>query len=203
TITPDSAGALRTSGLRGTSGGRIVELALGALDDTRDNLFSPERGRFVQATYARAADALGSEFSYGRLRLDARAYRALRTVGTLAAQVLAVGVDGNAPFDGLALVGGGDIMRGYPRGRYRDRWFTGAQAEYRSPSFKRVGGVVFGGAGVVAERVGDLMDGRLLPTYGVGLRVAIDRAQRTAVRADYGRGRDANSGLYIGFNQAF
>ena len=40
-------------------------------------------------------------------------------------------------------------------------------------------------------------------TYGAGLRVQIDPAQRTAVRADYGRGRDGNSGLYIGFNQAF
>ena len=81
--------------------------------------------------------------------------------------------------------------------------FTGAQAEYRSPAWHRVGGVLFGGAGVVANRAGALSDGRVLPTYGAGLRVQIDPAQRTAVRADFGRGRDGNSGLYIGFNQAF
>jgi hypothetical protein len=63
--------------------------------------------------------------------------------------------------------------------------------------------VLFGGAGVVAGRVGELRDGELLPTYGAGLRVQIDPAQRTAVRIDYGRGRKGNSGLYIGFNQAF
>jgi hypothetical protein len=203
TITPDSAGALRSSGLEGIDGGRSVELAFGALDDTRDNLFAPSTGRFIQLSYSRAESALGSDFSYGRLRLDARAYRALGGRGTLAAQVVGVAVDGSAPFDALALVGGSDIMRGYPRGRYRDRLFTGAQAEYRSPSWHRVGGVVFGGAGFVAERAGSLMDGRVLPTYGAGLRVTIDPAQRTAVRADYGRGRDGNSGLYIGFNQAF
>jgi hypothetical protein len=203
TITPDSAGRLRSSGLLGTQGGRSVELALGALDDTRDNLFAPSNGRFVQLVYSRAASALGSDFSYGRLRLDARAYRGLGSAGVIAAQVVGVGVDGKAPFDGLALVGGSDIMRGYPRGRYRDRWFTGAQAEYRSPAWNRVGAVVFGGAGLAAERVGSLMDGRILPTYGAGLRVTIDPAQRTAVRIDYGRGRDSNSGLYIGFNQAF
>ena len=202
-ITPDSAGALRASGLAGTTGGRIVELALGALDDTRDNLFAPERGRFVQLSYARSAGALGSDFSYGRLRLDARAYGSLGRRGVVAGQLLAVGVDGNAPFDQLALVGGGDIMRGYSRGRYRDRWFTGAQAEYRSPIRYRVGAVLFGGAGLVADRAGALSGGELLPTYGAGLRVQIDPAQRTAVRFDYGRGRTGNSGLYIGFNQAF
>ncbi len=40
-------------------------------------------------------------------------------------------------------------------------------------------------------------------TLGAGLRFQIDQRQRTGVRADYGRGRDGASGLYIGFNQAF
>ena len=203
TIAPDSVGMLRNSGLTGTTGGRIVELTLGALDDTRDNLFAPKHGRFVQLSYGRSTGALGSEFSYGRLRLDARAYRAVGSAGVMAGQLLAVGVDGDAPFDQIALVGGGDIMRGYSRGRFRDRWFTGAQGEYRSPVRYRVGGVVFGGAGVVASRAGALTEARLLPTYGAGLRVQIDPRQRTSVRFDYGRGLAGNSGLYIGFNQAF
>ena len=203
TITPDSTGLLRSSGLVGTAGGRIVELTMGLLDDTRDNLFAPEHGRFVQLSYGRSADALGSDFSYGRLRLDARAYRALGRRGVVAGQLLAVGLDGAAPFDQIALVGGGDIMRGYARGRYRDRWFAGAQAEFRSPVRSRVGGVVFGGVGLVADRLGALGDGQLLPTYGAGLRVQIDPAQRTAVRLDYGRGHDGSSGLHIGFNQAY
>jgi hypothetical protein len=33
--------------------------------------------------------------------------------------------------------------------------------------------------------------------------VLLDQRQGTSVRVDYGRGRDAASGLYIGFNQAF
>lgn len=202
-ITPDSTGALRTSGLTGVDGGRTVEVAIGALGDTRDNLFSPSHGHLVQLTYSRATSALGSDFSYGRLRFDGRAYRALGGAGTVAAQAVGVGVNGDVPFDGLALVGGSDIMRGYARGRYRDRIFVGAQAEYRTPLWHRLGGVMFGGAGAVAERADALSDGRVLPAYGGGLRVAIDRVQRTAVRVDYGRGRDGNSGLYIGFNQAF
>ena len=203
TITPDSAGQLRSSGLTGVTGGRIVELSVGALLDTRDNLFAPEHGRFVQLSYARSADALGSDFSFNRLRLDARTYRGLGRRGVLAAQLLTVRVGGNAPFDQLALLGGGDIMRGYARGRYRDAMFTGAQLEYRSPVRSRLGGVLFAGAGAVTRRAAELSNPGWLPTYGAGLRVGIDPAQRTAVRFDYGRGRGGNSGLYIGFNQAF
>lgn len=203
TIRPDSTGALRNDLVTGSRGGRIAEVTVGALDDSRDNVFAPTHGRFVQLSYAKSADALGADFSYGRLRFDARTYGTIRGQHVLALQALVVGVDGDAPFDQIALVGGGDIMRGYARGRFRDDWFGGAQAEYRSPVVHRVGAVAFGGAGAVAPRLGDLGSAKVLPTYGAGLRVQIDPAQRTAVRADYGRGRDGSSGLYIGFNQAF
>lgn len=70
--------------------------------------------------------------------------------------------------------------------------------------FRRLGAVAFAGAGVVAPSAGDLLSERvLLPSYGIGGRFQLDARQRSAVRVDYGRGRDGASGLYIGFNQAF
>jgi outer membrane protein assembly factor BamA len=202
-ITTDSTGTLRQTSPVGLRGGRSSELSLGLLSDTREHLFAPRGGHLVHVSYARADQTLWSDFSYGRLRLDARAYRPLAGQHVLAAQWLFVAVDGAAPFDRLALVGGSDILRGYALGRYRDRIVSALQTEYRSPMVHGVGAVLFGGAGVAAERLSSIGDRRLLPTYGVGLRAQIDRAQRTAVRADLGRGRDGASGLYIGFNQAF
>ncbi|HYW50683.1 MAG TPA: hypothetical protein VE861_08760, partial [Gemmatimonadaceae bacterium] len=96
-----------------------------------------------------------------------------------------------------------DIMRGYKRGRFRDRWTAALQGEYRTPVWHRVGAVAFAGAGLAAPAVDAFADSRLLPTYGAGLRFRIDQRQRTGVRADYGRGADGASGLYLGFNQAF
>jgi hypothetical protein len=66
-----------------------------------------------------------------------------------------------------------------------------------------VGAVVFGGAGFAAPEFTALTDGRLLPTYGAGLRLQLDARQRTGARADYGRGIDGAAGLHLGFNQAF
>lgn len=202
-ITPDTIGVIRQRTLAGSEGGRLVELSVGALVDSRDNLFAPHHGTFAQLSYTRNDDALGSPFQYDRIRIDARHYRTLTGTHIVAAQLLLLGVSGDTPFDQLALVGGGDILRGYARGRYRDRRLAAAQLEYRTPIVHRVGLVAFGGAGSIASDWSALSDARLLPTYGGGVRVQIDPRQRTAVRLDYGRGRDSSSGLYIGFNQAF
>lgn len=202
-ITPDTMGVLRQGTLTGNDGGRLVELSVGALVDSRDNLFAPRRGTFAQLTYTRNDKALGSPFQYDRVRLDARHYRTLTGTHIVAAQLLLLGVGGDAPFDQLPLVGGGDIMRGYARGRYRDQRLAAAQVEYRSPLIHRVGIVAFAGAGTIAREWDALTDARLLPSYGGGIRVQIDQQQRTAVRVDYGLGRDRASGLYIGFNQAY
>ncbi len=202
-ITPDTIGVLRQRTLTGSDGGRLVELSVGALLDSRDNLFAPQRGTFAQVTYTRNDDAFGSPFQYDRTRVDARHYRTLTGTHVLAAQLLVLGVGGGTPFDQLALVGGGDIMRGYARGRYRDRRLAAAQVEYRSPIVHRLGLVAFAGAGTIGRSWDTLTGSRLLPTYGGGVRVQIDPRQRTAVRVDYGLGRDSASGLYIGFNQAF
>jgi hypothetical protein len=203
-VDADTIGVLRDGAITGSRGGRISELTFGLTADTRDHLFMPTRGRWITMTYARSTAGLLSDFNYARVRLDARAYRAIAAGHVLATQLVLTGVPGEPPFDQLALVGGGDILRGYTRGRYRDRWLAAGQLEYRTPIMGRIGGVAFAGVGVASPTVGALFDDRLLlPTYGLGARVLLDQRQGTSVRVDYGRGRDAASGLYIGFNQAF
>jgi hypothetical protein len=203
-IEHDSAGQLRAGTIVGSNGGRVSEATIGVLRDSRDFVFNPTAGTFAQFTVGTSSSAIGSEFDFSRLRLDARQYRRLRGEHVLATHVLLTGItSGRAPFDQLPLVGGGDIMRGYARGRYRDEWLAAAQAEYRSPFVRRLGYVLFAGAGTVADDLSEPDGSRWLPTYGAGLRVQIDARQRTAVRVDYGRGGDGASGLYIGFNQAF
>ena len=202
-ITPDSVGVLRTNVVTGSRGGAMSQFIVGVLNDTRDNLFAPHTGRLVQLSYARSDEAIWSDFTFGTLRLDARTYNTVRREHVFATQLQVIGVDGAAPFDQLALVGNSDIMRGYVRGRYRDRWAAALQGEYRTPVRRRLGAVVFAGAGMAAPSLDAFGSSRLLPTYGAGLRMEIDPRQRIGVRADYGRGGDGASGIYLGFNQAF
>jgi hypothetical protein len=203
TMTFDTNSALQRSMVSGVAGGPITELSAGMLTDTRDNLFAPRHGRWVQATVSTSRLGAASNYQFNKVRVDARGYRTLTGTHILAAHAQVVGVSGDVPFDQLALVGNSDILRGYEKGRYRDRWVGSAQAEYRSPYTHRIGAVMFAGAGLAAPSLNALSHRVLLPTYGAGMRVLIDQRQRTSVRVDYGRGRDGAAGLYVGFNQAF
>ncbi|MBY0488299.1 MAG: outer membrane protein assembly factor [Gemmatimonadaceae bacterium] len=203
TITADTTtGVLRTKTITGATGGRVSEVGVGLLRDSRDFVFNPHRGTLAQLTVTASRSAIGSDFSYVRRRLDVRQYVPVGA-STLALNYLGLWIDGDAiPFDQLNLVGGGDMLRGYTRGRYRDVNLQAAQAEWRTPIRRRVGAVAFGGLGILNDH-NSATSTKALPTYGAGLRFQIDPRQRTAVRVDYGRGRDGASGLYIGFNQAF
>jgi outer membrane protein assembly factor BamA len=195
--------ALSSGNVLGSRGGRTVLTSAGLVADTRDNLFAATAGHFVELTGSIANDAIGSEFDFQRVRLDARAYRSIRSSHVVAAQLLVQGTAGDPPFDQLALIGSSSAMRGYAAGRYRDRWMTAAQAEYRSPTVRKFGAAVFGGGALIASTAGDLSGGELLPTFGAGLRYRLDAVTRATVRVDYAFGRSGQSGLYVAFSEAF
>lgn len=186
----------------GVEGG-VVSLLIGNLIfDTRDNNFSARSGGLVDLQVAGATEATGSDFTFGRYTLDARRYRAVSGGHVLAGQVLVETTSGRPSFDQLVLVGADTHMRGYARGRYRDRNLAAVQAEFRSAYRGRWGGVLFAGGGVIAGSFGDLPSGRFIPTYGAGVRYMLFPAERSAIRVDFGLGRGA-SGLYVAFAEAF
>jgi outer membrane protein assembly factor BamA len=198
-------GQLRNGQIVGSRGGRVGQLQGGALWDTRDDVFAAERGTFAQLTGSVSARAVGSEFAFRRLVLDARQYVRVGAGRVLAFQGVFEGTGGAAPFDQLSLVGGSNYLRGYSKGRYRDRDLASLQAEFRSHLARRLGGALFAGAGRIAPRFGDLAgsDARTLASYGAGVRWRLFANSRSAIRVDYARGSAGNSGLYVALNEAF
>ena len=89
------------------------------------------------------------------------------------------------PFDQLALLGSGSVMRGYVHGRYRDRDFAAAQLEYRTPVVGRFGVAAFAGAGTVAPTISELGSSAVLPTFGAGARWLLLPKERTTIRVDW------------------
>ena len=104
--------------------------------------------------------------------------------------------------DQLALVGSSSMLRGYTKGRYRDRTLLGAQVEFRAPVYGRFSSVLFAGGGAVAPSPRLLTTASVLPSYGGGLRYAMGQSGGSLIRLDVGLGRDA-MGIYVGFQQAF
>lgn len=198
-------GALRGGVPTASRGARIGQLVAGEQWDTRDDVFAPEHGTFAQITVAEAHRAFGSQYDFQRVILDARRFASLGGGRVLAVQAVLEGTGGTAPFDQLSLVGSSSYMRGYARGRFRDRQLAMVQGEYRAPLWRKWRWAAFGGGGRIAPTLESLAhgDARFLPTYGVGVRRQLFASSRSAIRLDYGRGASGQSGLYVALNEAF
>lgn len=188
--------------ISGADGGTISGPGYSALIDTRDHVFFPNGGGRYLFEYMVYMHSLGSDFNYNVATLDLRQYRALSPDHVLAFQAYGQWTGGNVPFYRLPALGGQNRMRGYFYGRYVDRVFVTGQAEYRQYFWKRLGFVVFGAFGNVAENFGDLRFRDTEVSVGAGLRCVFNKAEKVNLRVDVGIGRET-SGVYFGLEEAF
>jgi hypothetical protein len=195
-------GLLSSGAVTGSGGGIVSGAGVSVTLDTRDNVFFPRRGHFLQATADRYGRALGSDFSYTSAKLDLRAYRPVRTFDVLAAQVYLKSQGGAPPFYELSMLGGDALLRGYYRGRYRDMAVVVAQAEYRAHIWKRVGAAAFAGLGEVCAALDRCSARDVLPSAGGGLRIKLDPKGGTNLRVEYAVGRSSRA-FYVTVQEAF
>jgi hypothetical protein len=188
--------------LTGSDGGLSSGVGLVLFVDTRNNAFSPSEGGFYKLSLLNAAPYFGSKFTFTRWILDARHYQALTGSIVLALQVFGSAVGGSPPFYMYPALGGDNIMRGYYEGRYRDKFYWAAQAEFRVRLTNRWGIVAFVGAGDVSGEFSGFRLKDTKPSFGLGIRFMLDTKELLNVRADFARGRDTD-GLYFNAKEAF
>ncbi len=197
----ESGGLLDSGSCRGSEGGALAGLGLTAMTDSRDNVLAPRRGRFWQASAVFHGGFLGGDFRYTKLKADLRSYLPLSARAVLAFQGKIETASGDVPFMALPRLGGDILMRGYLKGRYRDRVFAGLQAEARFPLSGIFGAAVFAGLGQVAGNPSGLSLAGFKPSAGGGLRVRITGEGNT-LRLDYAFSR-GSTGFYLTVNEAF
>ena len=194
--------ALASGTIPGSGIGRVVGLGGAVTYDTRDNILAAASGAYAKLAARRYAALLGSDFDFTAVQLDLRRFRTLAAGHVVAVQATWSGTSGDVPFARMPQLGGQNLLRGYYQGRYRDRQYVAAQAEYRTPTWRRMGLAAFGGAGQVAPRLGDLRLSGMHAAGGAGLRVLLNRQERLALRLDYGAGA-RSSGFYVTVGEAF
>lgn len=190
--------------LLGTNGYRVSGLGPELTYDSRDIPSSPLRGSYLNIAYLSYGKWIGSEYKYQGLEFKLSQFfpvsqkrhwvLGLNFYGKLAW--------GDTPFDQIPGLGSDRIMRGYYNGRYREKNYMAAQAEWRMPVWKVVGITAWVGTGQVANNVGDYTWNGLKPNFGVGLRIMFDKASRTNIGIDQGFGRDTK-GTYFSIGEAF
>jgi outer membrane protein assembly factor BamA len=154
----------------GADGGFTAGLGLSLFWDGRNSLYYPTTGTYAEIVTTLHSAAWGSDYTFGRIKTDVRGYRPLGP-GVVTGQFYTESVVGTAPFQQLPLLGGSSRMRGYREGRFRDKVYWTAQAEYRVPLFWRFKATAFASVGEVGPRIGSSIVEDVEVAVGIGGRL--------------------------------
>jgi Omp85 superfamily domain len=194
-------GLLMGDSITGSSGSTVVAPQLGLVYDTRDRVFDPRTGAFIQAQALVSSTWLGASSGYQSVVLDGRIYHRVRDGSVLATQLAFEGVQGDVPFDQLPQLGA-NSLRAYVYGRWRDRTLLRGQVEWRQHVVWRFGAVAFAAAGVIGPDVGALARAPLRSSTGLGLRFNLSTKEDANFSVDYARAPDASEVIFR-FAEAF
>lgn len=188
----------------GSEGGISSGLGIKLVWDSRDYVYLPTNGGYYIFSVVYYKKTFGSDFEFNDYLIDLRRYFRLVPDHILTFQLYGNFARGYPPFYEMPRLGGDVTMRGYYEGRYRDKNYIIAQTEYKTWLIKKwkLGIVIFGGAGVVADDLNDLKVKNFKYSYGFGLRYVFDEKERLTVRADFGFGKNT-SGVYFAMQEAF
>ena len=198
----DSGKQLSTGIITGSKGSFVSGIGPAINYDSRDNIFYPTSGIFIDAGAQFYGNVTGSDYNYSRYTFDGSVFFSGKNKNVWAFNIFADFVHGNTvPFSQLALLGGNKKMRGYYEGRYRDKNLLALGAEYRLHVYKRFGAVVFAHAGAVNNETLKL-PAYIKATGGAGFRYALNKSDKLNIRLDYGIG-NKTSGIYFTIGEAF
>jgi len=199
-VEPD--GLLSSGSLTGSRGGLLSGFGISLDWDTRDGVLYPRKGVFFELTADTYGAGTGSDFSFTSLKLDCREYFHVAPDHVLALQAYIRSNSGDVPFHKLAMLGGESLMRGYYKGRFRDKDILAVQAEYRVMVTKRIGVVGFAGLADVFPDFSEFKLKTIKYSVGTGVRYMINKREGTTLRMDMAWGK-ANFGLYFTAQEAF
>ena len=164
------------------------------------SLAQPSRGWKLDGFAGYAHNIAGGRPDYLRYGLDLQRYFDLYRgdrILTLRARMEGVSADiDEIPFSELPRLGGSRIMRGYPRGRFRDRLVTALSIEYKYPINRFASAFLFVDAGGAWRQLADVDATDLHLGYGGG--VQLHTADLFLTRVLVGGGEDGVV-VYVSF----
>jgi outer membrane protein assembly factor BamA len=161
-------------------------------NDTRDHVQFATHGMFLNFKNQFYRDWVNSDYEFERYLVTYNQFFNLQKKNE--AHILAIRASfniaaGDVPFEGQSVVGGDDI-RGYSQGQYRNDQVYTIQAEYRWNFYKRWGMVAFAGLASAVPKIADIPDYDILPGAGAGLRFKMLPSEKINIGIDAGVGKD-------------
>ena len=193
-------------GTEETASGPVVRFSY----DTRLNQLNPQQGVYYNITYRSSLKSLGSDSNWQSLQIDARTYVHLpkNSRNVLGFWIMDwLTANGTPPYMLLPSTGWDDTYntgRGYIQGRFRGRNMLYFESEYRYNISANglIGGVAFVN---IQNFSSDLSAqySRIIPGYGAGLRIKLNKQSGANLCIDYGFGQNGSRGFFVNLGEVF
>ena len=178
--------------------------------DSRRNQINPENGGYASISFRPNFTWLGSGSDWQSLLFDLRKYIRFpeNTHNVLAIWSYDWFTTGGKPPYLLLPSTGWDAYsntaRGYIQGRYRSNNMVYLESEYRFGITGNglLGGVVFANAQSFSQPGSGEYE-YLIPGYGLGLRLSLNKFSRTNLCVDYGWGTHGSGGFFVNLGEVF
>jgi len=188
-----------------------VGFLLNFLYDTRKSLVNPKaNSSYLNLVYRDNLTFLGSDAPWQTLLFDYRKYLPF-PMGSK--NILAFWsyniftLAGKQPYLDLPATASdtySNTGRGYIQGRFRGDKFVYAESEYRFGITENgfLGGVVFANIQSLSEGQGKPIQ-TILPGYGAGIRIKLNKHSNTNIAIDYGIGQGGSHGIFMNLGEVF
>ena len=166
--------------------------------DTRDNMFTPNRGVMADVTAIFHDPVLGATSTYQRVNIDTFFFRPLNPNLVFGLRASAQLSFGDVPFYQRPFV----QLRGVPVMRYQGEHVGFAEAELRWKIMNRISLVGFAGGGVTSSSYNDVSWHNNVVSGGVGVRYELAREQKLHMGLDVAFS-EGDSAIYVVFGSAW
>jgi outer membrane protein assembly factor BamA len=166
--------------------------------DSRDNIFTPTRGTFVEAVAGFFSQALGGDDEFQRVQVAALQYIPLHPKWYLGLRADGAASFGDTPFYLRPFIS----LRGAPIMRYQGEEVAQVEAELRWQLWKRFSLVGFVGGGAAWTDFERFHSTQTVVTGGVGFRYEVARKYGIHMGLDVAFGPD-NTAVYVQVGSAW
>jgi hypothetical protein len=184
--------------------------SLRMLYDNRINQINAENGWFINTVLRDSRKFFGSDNNWQSLLLDVRKYIKMPGNSTNVLAIWSLNwitLNGSPPYLLLPSTGWDDQYntgRGYIQGRFRGNKMFYFESEYRYKISRNglLGGVLFGNLQSFSGELSDQYT-HLLPGYGAGLRIKLNKHSGTNLCLDYAFGQNGSNGFFVNLGEVF
>jgi Omp85 superfamily domain len=166
--------------------------------DTRDNIFTPDRGMKLHYNAIFSDDAIGSDYDFWKMEYYGYGYTKLTNNLVAGLRVEGQQAFDDPPFYLLPFLN----MRGLPAVRYQGNATLLTEGELRWDFVNRWSIMAFGGAGKAFDDWDEFDEAKLVGSIGTGLRYLLARKFKLRVGVDVAKGSDSWA-YYIVFGSSW